>query len=248
MIKNLTYYTLLGLISIMQLSYSQSKITVDTFNSAEISPHIQVTFIEGNKESVTIEDSKVSEDKINIKVKRNTLQVYLDDAKGVTKTETVIRDGVKMSIPIYKGNMLTITITYKNLNKLLIKGEESTLCKSPIEAERFDLKIYGESQVVFNEVKFNDFDLDTYGESTVEFKKGTIVNQKITAYGEGEINLFAVDNKNTKITAYGEAEFKINASSNIKITAYGEAEIQYKGDAIIEKGIAIGDVEISNVN
>ena len=246
--KNLKFYTLLGLIGIMQLGYSQTKTTVDAFDAAEISPHIQVTFVEGDEESVTIEESKVSEDKINIRVKRNTLQVYLDDAKDVTKTETVNRDGSKMTVPIYKGKMLTIIVTYKNLNELTIKGEESTLCKSPIEADRFDLKIYGESQVVFNDVSFNDFDLDMYGESTLNIKKGTIINQKITAYGEGEINLFAVDNKTTKITAYGEAEFKINASSRIKITAYGEAELQYKGDANVDRGITIGDIEISKVN
>jgi hypothetical protein len=238
----------MGLISITQLAFSQTKISVDTFDSVIISPHIEVTFIEGNEESVTIIESKVSEDKINIKVKRNTLQVYLDDAKDVTKTEKVNRDGVDMTVPIYKGKILTITVTYKNLNNLVIKGEESILCKSPIKVERFDLKIYGESQVVFNEVTFTDFDLDIYGESTFEVKEGTIYNQKITAYGEGEINLFSIENKTTKITAYGEVEFKINSNNRIKITAYGEAELEYKGTASIEKGITIGEVDITKVD
>ncbi|PWI30041.1 DUF2807 domain-containing protein [Flavobacteriaceae bacterium LYZ1037] len=246
--KNLKYYIVLCLIPLTQISVSQTKEVVKTFDSAIISPHIEVIFIEGNEESVTINESKVSEDKINIKVKGKTLQVYLDDAKNVTKTETVNRDGVEMKVPIYKGKMLTITIVYKNLNSLLIKGEESTICKSPIKVERFDLKIYGESQVVLNDVAFNNFDLDTYGESTIEIKSGSINNQKITAYGEGEINLFAVENNTTKITAYGEAEFKINASNLIKITAYGEAELQYKGTASIDKGITIGDAAISKVN
>ncbi|GGG34893.1 head GIN domain-containing protein [Bizionia arctica] len=246
--KNLKYYILLGFISIIQLGYSQTKKTVDAFDSAEISPHIQVTFIEGTEESVTIEESKVSEDKINIKVKGKTLQVYLEDAKNVTKTETVNRDGKDMKAPIYKGKILTITVTYKNLKELIIKGEESTLFKSPIKVESFDLKIYGESKIIFNEVDFNEFDLDTYGESSLEIKKGSINNQKIRAYGEGEINLFAVENRTTKITAYGESKFKINASNNIKITAYGEAELQYKGNASLEKGITIGDVDISKVD
>jgi len=245
--KHLKFYMILGLIGIIQLGFSQTKITVDPFDAVEISPHIEVTFVEGNEESVTIAERKVSEDKINMKVKRNTLQVYLDDAKDVTKTERVNRDGVDMTVPIYKGKILTITVTYKNLNYLVIKGEESILCKSPINVERFDLKIYGESQVVFNEVTFTDFDLDIYGESTFEVKKGTIYNQKITAYGEGEINLFSIENKTTKITAYGEAIFNINSHNRIKITAYGEAELHYKGTATIEKGIAIGDVEISKV-
>lgn len=246
--KYLKFYALMGLISITQLAFSQTKISVDTFDSVIISPHIEVTFIEGNEESVTIQESKVSEDKINIKVKRNTLQVYLDDAKDVTKTEKVNRDSVNMKVPIYKGKILTITVIYKKINELTVKGEEYVSCESKLVTDKFNLNIYGESQVVFNEVAFNDFDLDTYGESTFEIKKGSINNQKITAYGEGEVNLFSIDNKTTKISAYGEAEFKINASSLIKITAYGEAELEYKGTASIDKGLTIGDVDISKVD
>jgi hypothetical protein len=246
--KNLKYYAILCLILVTQISMSQTKKAVKPFESALISPHIEATFVEGNEESVTINESKVLEDKINIKVSGKTLQVYLDDAKNVTKTEKVNRDGVDMMVPIYEGKMLTITVTYKKINALTVKGEESVLCESKLVTDTFDLKIYGESKVVFNDVDFNDLDLDTYGESTFEIKNGTINNQKITAYGEGEINLFSIDNETTKITAYGEAEFKINASNLIKITAYGEAELQYKGSATIDKGITIGEVEISKVD
>ena len=246
--KNIKYYITLCLIALTQISISQTKELVKQFDSAIISPHIETTFIEGDEESVTIIESKVSEDKINIKVSGKTLQVYLDDAKNTTKNETVNRDGVNMKAPIYKGKILTITVIYKKINELTVKGEEYVLCESKLVSDKFNLNIYGESQVVFNEVAFKDFDLDTYGESTFEIKKGSINNQKITAYGEGQINLFSIENKTTKITAYGEAELKINASNLIKITAYGEAELEYKGTASIDKGITIGEVDISKVD
>ncbi len=246
--KNLIYYITIAFICIAQIAVSQTKKEVNSFTKVIISPHIEATFIEGDEESVTIEESTEPEDKINIEVKQNTLRVYLDDAKETTKNKTVVKNGVKMKVPIYKGKVLAITVTYKKLEELSIRGEQATLCKSEIDSEAFKLKIYGESQVVFNAVNFQEFDTTIYGESTLEIKKGMIKNQTITAYGEGVIDLLTIDNKTTKLKAYGEAEFKIQSSQRIKFTAYGEAKLYYKGNATIDKGLSIGDVEISRID
>lgn len=246
--KNLKYYIVVFLIGTIQIAVSQTRETVEPFNKVIISPHIETTFVQGEEESVSIEESTVTEDKINIEVKANTLRVYLEDAREITKTKTVIKNGVKMKVPIYKGKVLTVIITYKKINNLSIRGEQVTLCESKIEEEEFLLKIYGESQVVFNAVNFENMNTTIYGESNLEIKKGNIENQKIIAHGEGLINLINVDNKTTKLTAYGEAEFNIQASKRIKFTAYGEAKLNYKGNATIAKGLIIGDAEISQID
>lgn len=246
--KNLRYYITIVLICIAQIAISQTKKEVSSFDAVIISPHIEVTFIEGNEESVTIEESTEPEDKINIEVKGKTLRVYLDDAKETTKNRKVVKNGIKMKEPIYKGKVLTITVTYKTLNTLSIRGEQATLFKSKIDSETFKLKIYGESQVVFNEVNFQEFDAIIYGASTLEIKNGTIENQEITGYGESVTDLLNVDNETTRLKAYGEAEFKIQSSQRIKFTAYGEAKLYYKGTATIDKGLNIGDVKISRID
>ncbi|WP_299256287.1 DUF2807 domain-containing protein [uncultured Aquimarina sp.] len=245
--KHLKYFLALIVLTSTQLVIAQTKKSVSAFEKVIISPHIQVTFVESNDESVTIEESTEPEDKINIEVKGNVLRVYLDNAKETTKNKTVIINGTKRKVPIYKGKVLTVTIGYKQLKELSIRGEQATLCKSKITTESFDLNIYGESQVVFNEVNFENMDVDIYGESTLKIEKGTIENQKITAYGESVTDLLAIDNKNTKLKAFGEAEFKIQASNRIKLTSFGEARLYYKGDASISKGLNIGEVEISEI-
>ena len=228
--------------------FSQETTTVTSFDKVIISPHIETTFVKGNEESVTIVNSTVSEDKINIEVNGGTLRVYLEDAKEVTKHEKVIIDGVKRNVPIYKGKVLTIVVTYKNIDVLSLRGEQRTLCEGALEVEKFKLKIYGESEVVFNEVNCKDFDAVIYGESNFTVKKGTIDKQKITAYGEGVIDLVGVNNRVSKIKAFGETEFIIQSSEQIKFTAYGEAQLRYKGTASISKGISIGDYEISRID
>ncbi|MBQ4820420.1 head GIN domain-containing protein [Aquimarina sp. MMG016] len=246
--KYLKFYAVIIFIGTAQLVTAQTKKTVNSFEKVIISPHIETTFVKGDEESVTIEQSSVSEDKINIEVKGNVLRVYLDDAKETTKNKTVVKNGIKRKVPIYKGKVLTITVTYKNINNLSLRGEQSTLCKSDIVGNKFKLKIYGESRVVFNKVTLQDFDVSMYGESTLKVKDGTINNQEITAYGEGVIDLMDVDNKTSRLKAFGETEFKINASDHIKLTAFGEAVLRYKGNPTIKKGLNIGDVEISQID
>jgi len=246
--KNLKYFTIIVLVCLAQITVAQTEKTVEAFNTVIISPHIETIFVQGEEESVTILDSTEPEDKINIEVKGNTLRVYLDDAKETTKHRKVVKNGVKMREPIYKGKVLTIKVTYKNIETLSLRGEQMTLCESLIDTEKFKLNIYGESQVVFNNVKFLDFDLDMYGESTLLIKQGRIDKQKITVYGEGEIDLVEVDNKTSKLKAFGEADFLIQSSEHIKFTAYGEATLRYKGAASVSKGISFGDSKISQID
>ena len=246
--KNLKSIAIIALISISQIVLAQTKRNVDSFNKVIISPHIETTFVQGDEESVTILENTISDDKVNIEVNGGTLRVYLDDAKMTTKHEKVVRNGVKMKVPIYKGKVLTIKVTYKNIDNLSLRGEQRTVCKSLIDVERFYLKIYGESQVTFNEINIKEFDVDVYGESQLTIEKGSTVNQNITAFGEGEINLVDVDNKNSKLKAYGEAEFRVQSSKRIKFTAYGEAELYYKGDAEVKKGLSFGDSQINRID
>lgn len=228
---------------------AQSKtISVKHFNKVIVSPHIQVVFRQGDEESVRIESTNVSHDKINIEVKGRTLRLYLEDAKMVTKTEKAHNNQRKGKKAIYKGTQVTVVVTYKNLEELSLRGEETFVCESPLALERFRLKIYGESQVYINEVKLHMLYATIYGESYLEIKAGTIAHQKFTAYGESKINALGVNNKTTKITAYGEGSFRLNISENLKVTAYGEAIVAYEGNPEVHKGIVIGEAIIQKIH
>lgn len=246
--KNLKHIAFVVSICICQVALSQTAKEVVSFNKVIISPHIETTFVQGDEESVTILNSTEPENKINIEVKGETLRVYLDDAKETTKHEKIVKNGVKMKVPIYKGKVLTILVTYRSINNLSLRGEQKAVCESLIDVEKFDLKIYGESQVSFNDVNIKNFDVDVYGESQLTIKKGNTENQYITAFGEGEINLVEVDNKTSRLKAYGEAEFRVQASKRIKFTAYGEAELYHKGTAEVSKGLSFGDSKISRID
>lgn len=243
--QNLSFYLILLLLSICNSAFSQNKRSVGHFDKVIVSPHIQVTFIEGNEEAVTVEKNTETDEKLNIEVKNKTLRIYLDDAKEITKKEKVHKNGREIKEPIYKGTVVTAVITYKTLKELSLRGEEVIVCESALKEENFLLKMYGQTKATLSEVNFTRLKASIYGESILNIKTGSIRDLKITVYGAGEVNALEVKTQNTKLTAYGESNLNIQASEAIKISAYGEASLTYKGKAEVKKGLVLGGLKIS---
>ena len=238
-------FTVLLFVFATQQGIAQSKnIPVSAFEKVIVSPHIEVTLVAGDEESVTINNAKVSIDKINVVVEGKTLRLYLDDARVITKSEKIKNDSWKGSRSIYNGTQVTATITYKKLNRLSVRGEEMVRIVSEINQEDLKLTIYGESKVYFDELTVNELTVAIYGESYLELTNGFVGRQVYRAYGESEVNASEIENKSTKITAYGESNFRVNVSDKLKVTCYGETTINYSGNAALNKGIVIGEAEI----
>ena len=220
-------------------------IDVDTFNKVMVSPHIEVVFIEGDAESVTIESSTEPMEKLNVEVKNNTLSVYLEGAKMTTDTKKQKKNGYKMKVPIYKGTVVKAIITYKNLNAVDLRGEQRFVFESPLNTDELRFSMYGESQVYVNEVAVKELHVSIYGECYFEIKKGNTENQRYTAYGESTVNVSSVTSERTKLTAYGDGTFQFNVAERLKVTSYGEATITYAGSPTVNKGIIIGETTIA---
>ena len=231
-----------------QIGSAQSMSTkVDPFNKVIVSPHIQVTFQQGDSESVTIESSTVSDDKINIETIGKTLRIYLDGAKEVTKTEKIVENGNEQRKPIYQGTVLIATVTYVNLDELSLRGEEKFVCKSTLTSDRFRLNIFGESQVYLDEVALGTLQATIYGESYLELKAGKVDRLRMTAYGQSKVNTLGVESNSARITAYGEASFRLKVVDELRVTAYGEAMVEYQGNPTVKKGIIIGEATVNKI-
>jgi hypothetical protein len=244
----LVVFTVVCFLLFSNQSIAQSKVMdVETFDKIVVSPHIEVIFRKGKKESVSVMSITVPIEKLNIDVKKNTLNLFLDGTKIIANTKKEYVNGYKTKTSIYKGTVARVIITYKNLNSLDLRGEERFEFESYINSKKLRLQIYGESQVYFNEVAINSLLVSIYGESYLEIKQGKIENQKFTAYGESKVNTMNVESKETKLTAYGDGTFQFNVSEKLKITSYGEATIKYSGSPTLNKGIIIGETKITNI-
>lgn len=245
MFKKHINYAIVALVLISSVAIAQNKtISVSDFDSVIISQHISVTFQQGTEASVMVESLTEPMEKLNVEVKKNTLSIFLDDARITTKHEKEKTQHYNGSKPIYKGTVARLVVTYKNLVSVDLRGEEKFLFENNIETDKLRLKIYGESEVQMNQVNLATLQASLYGESHLEIIQGSIESQKITAYGETTVNTQNVESKETKLTAYGSGTFQLNVADRLKVTSYGEATIVYKGNPDVAKGIVIGETKI----
>ncbi|MFT3703033.1 MAG: head GIN domain-containing protein [Agriterribacter sp.] len=219
---------------------------VSDFNKIIVSPYIQATLVQGNEESVTINSIEGDSNKLHIQVNDHTLRLYLDGAKNFPKKD--YSKSYEEKHAVYNKTIVKVTITYKMLEALSLRGEENHVCKSAINGNAFSLHVYGEPSIVLDEINVNDLRTTLYGEGKVEIKGGTVKRQKYTCYGKGKIDALAIQNNTAIITSYGNADCKLNVSDRIKITAFGDVTLDYTGDASIYKGIHFGDITINKIN
>jgi hypothetical protein len=233
----------------LNLCNAQSEtVEVSNFSEVKISPYIEVVFKESDKESVVIEYSRVDRNKINIENDGKQLHVYLEDAKIVSKEEEIEINGREMDRAIYNGTEVRITVNYKQLEEVEIRSEEEIIFENPIQAEDFDLDIYGSSKVYFENITAEDFKVAIYGESYLEVKGGDVEFQRYRCYGKSQVHAIDLLSKKTKIAAYGNNHIMVNVSEKLKVSAFGEATIQYKGNAKVKSGLKIGETVIQKID
>lgn len=227
--------------------YAQEVVPVNHFNKVILSPSVQATFIEGNEEAVTIMESSVAREKINIEVNGNTLRIYLDGAKEIPKKKKGYKDGYETKVSIYTDTAVQAIITYKKLDVLSVRGAAKHVCQSSLTGKDFKLRLYGESEVELNNVNLENLQATLYGDTKLKIYAGNIQSQKYTAYGEGVVDCLGITGKTSIITAYGKTSFKMNVTDDIRITSFGSPTLAYKSNPSIHKGINIGDAQITKL-
>ncbi|GAB1857078.1 hypothetical protein MHTCC0001_19140 [Flavobacteriaceae bacterium MHTCC 0001] len=243
-VKNFKYLCFVIAILFGTNVFSQSTYNVENFEKVVVNPHIQVTFVQGDETSVTVNSNLVSNDKLNVEVKGNTLHIYLDGARVYTKSEKCEENNWKAKRSLYHGTIVTATIYYKTINSLSLRGEENFVFESLIKQDKLKLKVYGEPQISFNALELKELNTTMYGAGILEVKTGSIENNRTTCFGECKVNTPDIRSRKSKVTAFGEGEFNLNVSDHLKVTAFGEATVSYQGNPEVNKGIILGEATI----
>ncbi len=233
----------LSLISFLILTCSlvaQSTIhELDPFDKIMVSHRINLHLIPGDQESVRFEFDKVDPSDLRYSVNNKRLAIYLEGAKI---TEPQVRHG-HYKESIYRGAQVHAYVTYRQLKKLVVRGEEKVDCIGPISSDKFTLRLYGESDVHLASVNAGIFKAAMYGENDLRIDGGMTDLQRYNLYGENEIQVKDMPCHDTRTTSFGENELLIN-SENLSLTAFGETDIAYEGSMRIRRKIILGEGQI----
>ncbi|MEP2667611.1 MAG: DUF2807 domain-containing protein [Cyclobacteriaceae bacterium] len=236
---------LIALVLTSTLLQAQSEeMSLDAFDRIVASQYVSVILEKGEKESIRLVYSNVDPEVVNVKVRRKKLHIYLDDAMLVGKQDKYYYNGNKYTRSRYHGSSITAYITYKELRGLEIRGEEELVCNGAINADKFKLKVYGESEVTLSSLQTNRFKASIFGTNKIEIKAGAAGHQLYRLFGENKIDTQNLSSNTAASRIYGEGRLTLNANDELKITAFGEPEIRLSGPAHINKNIILGRADI----
>jgi len=237
--KNLS---LLLLLCLANLVYGQEiNQPLKSFDRLIASPKVNVILEKGDTESIRLVYAGVDKGVINIEQHHKTVHIYLENAKIIEKNEYANHH---YSHGIYDGASITAYVTYRNLKYLEIRGNQELTCNSPLEAEVFTLKAFGENEINLASLKTSFFKTSLLGENRLEIKKGKAYEQRYRLFGENKINTENLKSCEMAMNIFGEGKLKVNATDQLRITAFGEPEIHVNGGAHIHRYI-FGEAKIS---
>jgi hypothetical protein len=213
------------------------------FTKIVASPRINLILQKGNTSNIRLVYDGVSKDKINMTVKGKTLQIFLDDARSVERTES--GHGHRGSHGIYEGVSVTAYVTYQSLEALEIRGSQELTCLDAIDADRFTLKAYGDNKITLASLKTEFFKAALYGENKLTIKGGKVIEQKYRLYGQNKINTLEMKSAYTSTSIFGEGTLSITSSEEVRVNAFGEPRIEVDGGAHVNRRLVFGRTSIT---
>jgi len=234
-------FTLLSLLLVNIVS--AETINLPPFHTIVSGPHVELELNNGLDESMKIETDGVSMEDVIYEVKGKTLHIYLKHARNIEKTQKYRNGRSKWSVGIYKDSKIKATITYRDLKKLVTKGEERVNINSPVGGQSFKFKSYGDQKVKFASIETGNFRAKLYGETDLEIKKGYADLQRYKLYGDHKIDTQNVKTQKVKTANFGEVDLDVDTKI-VALTSFGTADIKSKSRAIVRKGIVIGETRI----
>jgi hypothetical protein len=217
---------------------------IGSFRKVIASPKINLVMVAGESESIKINYSNIDASKINIVVKNNALHIYLDGSKYTEKRERVKKAGWVDKMSVYRHASITAYVTYRRLDKLVVRGEQEVEVQSAIDSKKFKLSAYGESDITLASVKAYKFKACLYGQHTVKVKAGEVDFQKYKLFGENKIDTEALQGEEIASTTYGESKLKFNANESLRLVTIGESNVKVLGRPDVNK-FTLGEVAVN---
>ena len=229
--------------SILDLSAQSLEKNVPHFKKVVASPRINLVMMQGETESVKINYVNVDASRINVTVKNKTLRIYLDGSRFTEKRKRVKKDGWVEKESMYRNASITAYVTYRRLDKLVVRGEQEVDVQSVVENKKFKLSAYGECDITMASLQTGKFKASMFGQHTLKIKSGVVDTQKYKLFGENKIDVQGIQSEEIASATYGESKLKFNAKENLRLVTFGESDVFINGSASVNK-FTFGNISV----
>lgn len=175
------------------------------FNKIEVGPKINLTLQQGEIESALIPEVYVDLSELVFEVKNHALYIYLKGAKNKIKNELIINKGRIYRSEKYKYLSVDVTVNYKSLSKLIVKGNNNIVCNGEINGNNALIAVHNNSKVEIEKVVSNFLNIKLCNCSSLKINQGEINNQNCNFTGN---NTLVINSKsNAKTTSFLYPDF-----------------------------------------
>lgn len=212
------------------------------FNRVVVSPKINLVLIPGNEESVRISYTDVDRHRIKIEQSGRKLHIYLEDAKIYDIGEK--RENMFERRERYKYTQVTAYVTFKNLTVIESRGEGEVTCDGAINSGKLKIRLYGEVTADFAHIEAGKIRARLYGENRMRIHEGEAGHLSYKIYGENKIDSRGLTSVTSATTIYGEGQIRLRAEEELRVNSFGEPQLFLSGNAVVSKGIILGNARI----
>ncbi|MDF9796717.1 hypothetical protein OKW21_001980 [Catalinimonas alkaloidigena] len=202
------------------------------FSQVIISDGINIQLYQGSSQQLTIDYINVNPEDIIVEVKGKKLKIYLNGCKNGCKYNQ------------YPNADVQLILSYKELEKLVVKGDNEVYHTGELDREKFILKSYGDNHINFKSIYVQKLKTSLYGDNNLTIERGEVDQIKLKAFGDHKVSLLSLSCAKGKIHAFGDNVFELNISDQLFLTSLGDASIRCQGNPWVDKKLVLGDLSL----
>ena len=225
--------------------WAQETRKLPAFDRVTVSPHINLVLTHGPAEDIRIVGENIDERKINAQVMDGALRLFLDEARIWPPQTRYQENGNRWKQSLYQDAEVTAYVTYRELNRLEIRGAQNVSVDSIPVSSKLKITLYGEATLSIGHVDTDKLKLSSFGENTVRILSGRANHQVYRMFGENKIDALGVESRTAFTRFYGEGKLRLRATEEVRLNSFGEPRLVLDGNPLIHRGIVVGETDVT---
>ncbi len=180
---------------------------------------------------------KGKEGEISIKGEENIIPYIITEVKrGILKIR------YKKNINVRSTRKLTITVPFKDIDKISLGGSGKIISKNLIKTDDLSVNIGGSGDIIL-QLETQNISTAIGGSGNIELS-GKTDAIKCSIAGSGDVKAYELTSHSAKASIAGSGNVRITVTNKIKASIVGSGNIYYKGNPkhINSRSIGSGDV------
>ena len=206
--------------------------TIEPFHRLEVSGRADVTLVEGDRESVTVETAARGQSRVLVHVENGTLMI----SAGVSRRWwSGLLGGRATTTP-------RIDIAFKSLDAIALSGSVQ-LAADSIHTDDLRIAANGGSALRLDAIAANRLRIEGSGALKATLA-GQVAEQTISISGAGDVRAGKLLSQNTTVDVSGAGSVVVNAAKSLRATISGAGSVEYYGDPEVKESVSgIGRVK-----